>query len=98
MSTISLRLPRSIHERIKALAERDGTSINQFLATAAAEKVAALDAEEYLEARARRGTRARFLELVRRAPDVEPEPMDRLPDRAPSAPARLPTKKGRRDG
>jgi hypothetical protein len=40
MRTISLRLPRSIHERIKALAERDGTSINQFLATAAAEKVA----------------------------------------------------------
>jgi uncharacterized protein (DUF1778 family) len=86
MSTISLRLPRSIHERIKALAERDGTSINQFLATAAAEKVAALDAEEYLEARARRGARARFLDLVRKAPDVEPEPIDRLPGETHSAP------------
>jgi len=96
MSTISLRLPRSIHERIKALAARDGTSINQFLATAAAEKVAALDAEEYLEARARRGTRARFLELVRRAPDIEPEPMDRLPDEASPAPTRSSTKKRRR--
>ncbi len=80
MSTVSLRLPRSIHERIKELAKRDGTSINQFLATAAAEKVAALDAADYLEARARKGTRARFLELVRRAPDVEPEPHDRLPE------------------
>jgi uncharacterized protein (DUF1778 family) len=80
MSTVSLRLPRSIHERIKELAKREGTSINQFVATAAAEKVAALDAAEYLEARARKGTRARFLELVRRAPDVEPEPQDRLPD------------------
>lgn len=80
MSTVSLRLPRSIHERIKELAKRDGTSINQFLATAAAEKVAALDAADYLEARARKGTRARFLELVRRAPDVESEPQDRLPD------------------
>ena len=87
MSTISLRLPRSIHERIKALAERDGTSINQFLATAAAEKVAALDAEEYLEARAQRGVRARFLELVRRAPDVEPEAMDRLPATERSTPS-----------
>jgi uncharacterized protein (DUF1778 family) len=81
MSVVSLRLPRSIHERIKELAKRDGTSINQFLATAAAEKVAALDAADYLEARAREGTRARFLELVRRAPDTEPEPQDRLPDR-----------------
>ncbi len=98
MSTISLRLPRSIHERIKALAERDGTSINQFLATAAAEKVAALDAEEYLEARARKGTRARFLELVRRAPDVEPDHTDRLPARASSPPASPSTKKRRRDG
>jgi len=80
MSTISLRLPRSIHERIKELAKRDGTSINQFLATAAAEKVAALDAGDYLEARARRGTRARFLELVRQAPDVDPEATDALPD------------------
>jgi hypothetical protein len=80
MSTVSLRLPRSIHERIKELAKRDGTSINQFLATAAAEKVAALDAADYLEARARKGTRARFLELAHRAPDVEPEPDDRLPD------------------
>ena len=80
MSTISLRLPHSIHERIKALAERDGTSINQFLATAASEKVAALDADEYLDARARRGTRSRFLELAQRAPDAEPEPRDRLPE------------------
>jgi hypothetical protein len=80
MSTVSLRLPRSIHERIKELVKREGTSINQFLATAAAEKVAALDAADYLEARARKGTRARFLELARRAPDMEPELQDRLPD------------------
>jgi hypothetical protein len=97
MSTISLRLPRFIYGRIKALAERDGTSINQFLATAAAEKVAALDAQEYLEARARRRTRARFLELVRRAPNVEPEPADRLPPKASSPPASPPRKKRRRD-
>lgn len=80
MTTISLRLPDSIHQKVKELAASDGTSINQFLATAAAEKVAALEAERYLVERARRGKRERFLELLREAPDVEPETFDTLPD------------------
>ena len=80
MTTISLRLPDSVHQKVKELAARDGTSINQFLATAAAEKIAALEAERYLVERAGRGSRERFLELVREAPDTEPEAFDRLPD------------------
>ncbi|HWZ58239.1 MAG TPA: hypothetical protein VNW46_04610 [Gemmatimonadaceae bacterium] len=40
----------------------------------------ALDAADHREAQTRQGTRGRFLELVRRAPDVEPEPQDRVPD------------------
>lgn len=80
MSTISLRLPDSIHQKIKEIAARDGTSINQFVATAAAEKVSALETEQYLEDRARRGRRERFLELLAKAPDVEPEEDYRLPD------------------
>jgi len=37
-STLTLRLPKSLHKRIRDLAKEDGTSINQFLVTAAAEK------------------------------------------------------------
>lgn len=80
MSTISLRLPDSIHQKIKDIAARDGTSINQFVVTAAAEKVAALETEQYLADRAQRGRRARFLELLAKAPAVEPDEDDRLPD------------------
>ena len=79
MSAISLRLPDSIHNKIKELAARDRVSVNQFLATAAAEKVAALEAESYITERAARGNRARFLELLKKAPDVEPEDFDQLP-------------------
>ena len=82
MSAISLRLPDSIHRKIKEIAERDNTSINQFIAVAEAEKVAAMEAEQYLAERARRGQRKRFLELLSKAPDVEPEEADRLPDEA----------------
>ena len=46
MSTLSLRLPNSLHDRIRKLAEAEGVSINQFIATAAAEKMAALDTDD----------------------------------------------------
>ena len=42
MSNLSLRLPDSLHRKIRELAERDDISINQFIATAVAEKAAAL--------------------------------------------------------
>ena len=79
MSTMSLRLPESLHERARELARRDGVSINQLVATALAEKVSALDTVEYLESRASRGSRAAFLEVLSQVPGGEPEPGDELP-------------------
>lgn len=78
MSALSLRLPNSLHEHARELAEREGISINQLIATALAEKMAALMTEEQLEARARRGNRARYLRVLAQVPDVEPESFDRL--------------------
>lgn len=60
MSTLSLRLPASLHDKIRELSERDEVSINQFIATAVAEKAAALLTVEYLEARGRRASRTQF--------------------------------------
>jgi len=78
MSTISLRLPDSLHNAARELAKKDGVSINQLIATALAEKLSALMAEEYLEARARRGKREDFDALMAKVPDVEPEEYDKL--------------------
>lgn len=78
MSTLSLRLPESLHNQLRRLAKREGISINQFVASAAAEKVAALMTEQYLEERARRGSRERFREVLARTPDVPPLPEDAL--------------------
>ena len=49
MSTISLRLPESIHKRVKEIAKRERISINQLISTALAEKLSALMTQEYLE-------------------------------------------------
>ena len=78
MSTLSLRLPESLHNQLRRLAKREGISINQLVASAAAEKVAALMTEQYLEERARRGSRERFRDVLARIPDVPPLPEDAL--------------------
>ena len=78
MSTLSLRLPSSLHRGVKELAKREGVSINQIIATAVAEKLSALMTENYLEERAARGSRERFEAVLRKVPEVEPEERDRL--------------------
>ena len=72
MSTLSLRLPDSLHRKLKELAAREGISINQFLATAAAEKMAALATEEYLRARAKRGRKSKFRRVLKKVPPGPP--------------------------
>lgn len=79
MSTLSLRLPESLHNQLRDLARREGTSINQLISTAVAEKIAALLTEDYLEQRATRGSRERFDRVLSKVRDVAPEPEDRLP-------------------
>ncbi|MBW1675095.1 MAG: toxin-antitoxin system HicB family antitoxin [Deltaproteobacteria bacterium] len=78
MSTLSLRIPNSLHEQIRQLAKREGISINQFVASAAAEKMAALLTEEYIETRARRASLKKFQKVLKKIPDVEPEDYDRI--------------------
>ena len=79
MSTLSLRLPVSLHRTLRELAEREGVSINQIISAAVGEKVAALQTLDYLRERAKRGSRTAFDAVLARVPDVEPPDHDRLP-------------------
>ena len=72
MSTLSLRLPESIHSRAKALAKEEHISINQLIATAVAEKLSAIDTESYLETRSNRGSKKKFLQAMASIPAVKP--------------------------
>jgi hypothetical protein len=64
MSALHLRLPKSLHEQLREVAQEEGISVNQFIKLAVAEKVAALSALEYLEKRAKQGSRETFLEIL----------------------------------
>lgn len=80
MSSISLRLPESLHKQARELAEREDISINQLIATALAEKMAALMTSEYLGERAARGSRRKFEHVLKkvRARRAPPESGDEL--------------------
>ena len=79
MSTISLRLPDSLHKQVRKLAEKESVSINQLITLALSEKLSALMTEEYLEARAKRGSRKKFERAMAKVSKTEPEGYNRLP-------------------
>lgn len=78
MSTVSFNLPDSVYKKIQELADREGISVDQFLATAAAEKLAAFTGVEYLEQRAARGSREQLQRILDRVPHGPPDPGDEL--------------------
>ena len=76
-STYPLRLPKSLKEAAAQIAREDGTSINQFVATAVAEKVSAMKTADFFAARSADVEAAR--RLLRRDGGEPPDPEDRLP-------------------
>jgi hypothetical protein len=78
MSTLTISVPDSIRRRAETLAQHDGISMDQFVALALAEKLAALDAGTYLAERAARGSREKFDRILAKVPDVPPQPGDEL--------------------
>ncbi len=78
MSALSLRLPDSIHNHIKEIARQEGVSINQFIASAVAEKISAIMTEDYLTERAKRAKRSDFTHILDNVPSRKPLPGDEL--------------------
>ena len=60
------------------MAEKESVSINQLVTLALAEKISALMTAEYLETRAKRGSRKKFERAMVKVPKVKPEEYDRL--------------------
>ncbi len=79
MSHLNVQIPDSLYKNLQVLAKQDGISVDQFIATAVAEKIAALTTEAHLEALAKRGSREKYEAVLAKVPDVEPEPYDQLP-------------------
>ena len=78
MSALTIELPDSLYRKVAELARSDGISVEQFIATATAEKMAALLTIDYLRREAALGSRADFERVLKKVPDVPPEPYDEM--------------------
>ena len=72
MTALTVRLPNSVHQKIKELAARDDISVNQFIASAAAEKMASVLTLDFLKAEAAKGRRSDFEHFMSLIPDTPP--------------------------
>ena len=80
--TYSLRLPRSLKDAVERISREDRTSINQFIATAVAEKVSALQTAKFFMDRKARADFAAFDKIMRRRGGEPPREGDEMPPRS----------------
>lgn len=77
-STYPLRLPHSVKTEVERRAREDGVSMNQFMATAVAEKLAAMGTATFFAERRERADFAAFDRLMDRKGGEPPAPEDTI--------------------
>jgi hypothetical protein len=78
MSSITIRLPESIHRKAREVAKADGISLNQFISSAVGEKLSSVLTVEYLSKRAKSGNAEHFDAVLAKVSDREPLQEDAL--------------------
>lgn len=79
-ATYPLKLPASLKREAARLAKRDGMSLNQWIATAVAQKIGGVETTaQFLERRAGGATGDALSEILPRIPDRAPHPGDETP-------------------
>jgi hypothetical protein len=77
-STYPLRLPRSVKAEVERRAKEDGISINQFVATAVAEKLAVMNTVAFFAERRNRANFQAFDRIMRRRGGEPPAADDKI--------------------
>lgn len=85
--TYPLRLPRSLKDAVERISKEEGTSINQFVAMAVAEKVSALETARFFQERKARVNFKTFDRIMKRRGGKAPRAGDEMPRRLNSRPA-----------
>ena len=82
-TTYPLRLPASLKAAVAEISREDGTSMNQFMATAIAEKISRMKTAEFFATRGTEADVEAARRLLRRDGGQPPVPED-IPTRVPS--------------
>lgn len=79
MKSIQVRLPDTIHRRVKQLAADEGVSLNQFIVTSVSNEVVRQETRDFFRGVASQFDPAAFAEALGAIPDSPPAPGDRMP-------------------
>lgn len=80
LSNYALRLQTSLLDELRVVVEEEGTTLNQFINVAVAEKLAALRTERYFRERATRGDSTDFLAILEKAGSAVAIEGDEVPE------------------
>jgi hypothetical protein len=78
MSTISIKIPDSVRNRVEDIAREDGVTVDDFVASVLLQRVAVANADSYVRSRAKSGSASQLVDLLGKAPNVVPDPADRI--------------------
>lgn len=78
MTSLTVRLPNSVHQKARELALRDEISVNQFIAAAVSEKMASVITLDYLKSEAAKGSHSDFDRFLNLVPDTPATAVDEL--------------------
>ena len=74
---VALRLPNSLGMSLKEFAKYENISMNQFIATAIAEKLSALKTYDYLQEKSEEGSAKHLMTMLGKVPDRDADIFDR---------------------
>ncbi|MEA3491167.1 MAG: toxin-antitoxin system HicB family antitoxin [Campylobacterota bacterium] len=74
---VALRLPESLGLSLKAFSKHENISMNQFIATAIAEKLSTLQTYDYLQEKADNGSAEHLLSMLQKVPGRDAEDFDK---------------------
>jgi hypothetical protein len=80
MKTIEAKIPEPVLKQAQELAARENIPLEQIISLAVAQSVGVWSNESYVALRAKHASRAKFLDALKEAPDVEPPEYDCLPE------------------
>jgi len=79
MTALTVRLPNSVHQKVRELAEREDISVNQFIASAVSEKMASVLTIDFLKSESAKSNRSDFDYFLSMVPNNAPLSGDELP-------------------
>ncbi|MBM4075063.1 MAG: toxin-antitoxin system HicB family antitoxin [Planctomycetes bacterium] len=76
MSTVTIQIPDGLAAQLREVANQSGLTLDQFLSSAAAEKLSAWQTLDHLRQRAAKANREDFIKFLDQSPDRTPLPGD----------------------